>query len=38
LVDALGGKIVGYGFLLEIEGLGGRSRFGDERVESLTAY
>lgn len=38
LVQTLGGNIVGYGFLLEIEGLGGRARFDGERVESLTAY
>ncbi len=38
LVDTLGGDIVGYGFLIEIEGLGGRSRFDGERVESLATY
>lgn len=38
LVETLGGNIVGFGFLLEIEGLGGRSRFEGRRVESLTAY
>jgi adenine phosphoribosyltransferase len=38
LVETLGGKIVGFGFLLEIEGLGGRARFDGRRVESLTAY
>jgi adenine phosphoribosyltransferase len=38
LVETLGGDIVGYGFLIEIEGLGGRERFGGRRVESLTAY
>ncbi len=38
LVETLGGNIVGFGFLLEIEGLGGRSRFDGRRVESLTAF
>ena len=38
LVETLGGNIVGFGFLLEIEGLGGRARFDGRRVESLTAY
>lgn len=38
LVETLGGEIVGYGFLIEIAGLGGRARFDGQRVESLTAY
>ncbi|MDW3213163.1 MAG: adenine phosphoribosyltransferase [Ilumatobacteraceae bacterium] len=38
LVETLGGDIVGFGFLLEIEGLGGRARFDGRRVESLTAF
>ncbi len=38
LVETLGGDIVGFGFLLEIDGLGGRARFDGQRVESLTAY
>lgn len=38
LVDTLGGDIVGYGFLIEIDGLGGRARFEGERVESLATY
>jgi adenine phosphoribosyltransferase len=38
LVTALGGTIVGYGFMLEIAGLEGRSRLDGSRVESLTTY
>jgi len=38
LVTTLGGTIVGYGFMLEIAGLGGRSRLDGSRVESLTTY
>jgi len=38
LVDTLGGDIVGYGFLIEIDGLGGRARFEGDRVESLATY
>ncbi|MEJ7800526.1 MAG: adenine phosphoribosyltransferase [Ilumatobacter sp.] len=38
LVDTLGGDIVGYGFLIEIDGLGGRARFQGNRVESLATY
>jgi adenine phosphoribosyltransferase len=38
LVETLGGDIVGFGFLLEIEDLGGRARFEGRRVESLTVY
>lgn len=38
LVETLGGNIVGFGFLLEIRELGGRSRFDGRRVESLTAF
>ena len=38
LVETLGGNIVGFGFLLEIEELCGRSRFDGRRVESLTAF
>ena len=35
LVEALGGEVVGLGFMLELDGLGGRARLGDRRVESL---
>ena len=38
LVEALGGAIVGLGFLLEIGGLGGRQRLGSHRIESLATY
>lgn len=38
LVETLGGDIVGYGFMLEIEALKGRARFDGHRVESLTAF
>lgn len=35
LVEALGGSVVGVGVLLELEALGGRTRLGNRRVESL---
>jgi adenine phosphoribosyltransferase len=38
LIDTLGGEIVGFGFLLELEQLAGRSRLAGHRVESLTSY
>lgn len=38
LIETLGGVIVGFGFLLELSDLDGRSRLGEHRVESLTAY
>lgn len=38
LVEALGGVIVGLGFLLEISSLDGRARLGSHRVESLARY
>lgn len=38
LVEALGGVVVGLGFLLEIDSLGGRGRLGARRVESLVHY
>jgi len=38
LIETLQGQIVGLGFLLEIEQLGGRARLGDRRVESLERY
>jgi adenine phosphoribosyltransferase len=38
LVEALGGAIVGLGFLIEISGLGGRERLGSHRIESLATY
>ena len=38
LVEALGGVIVGFGFLLELRDLQGRRKLGEHRAESLTAY
>jgi adenine phosphoribosyltransferase len=38
LVEALGGVVVGLGFLLEIGALNGRSQLGDRHVESLAVY
>ena len=38
LVDALGGSVVGLGFLVELPSLGGRSALGGRRVESLVEY
>jgi adenine phosphoribosyltransferase len=38
LVEALGGKVVGVGVMIELEALGGRSRLAGHRVESLTRY
>lgn len=35
LVEALGGVVVGLGFILEIAALGGRTQLGERRVESL---
>ncbi len=38
LVEALGGVVIGLGFLLEIEELGGRERLKGHLVESLATY
>lgn len=38
LVEALGGKVVGLGFLIELEELGGRARLAGHHVESLAIY
>jgi adenine phosphoribosyltransferase len=38
LVTALGGDIVGFGFLLELTDLGGRAKLICPRIESLTSY
>lgn len=35
LVEELGGVVVGLGFVIELEGLGGRDRLGERHVESL---
>jgi adenine phosphoribosyltransferase len=38
LVEALGGEIVGLGFMIEIGDLNGRDKLGEHRVESLAVY
>ena len=38
LVEALGGKVVGLGFLIELEELGGRKKLAGHLVESLAVY
>src|SRR5215213_8667173 len=38
LVETLGGVIVGFGFLIELSDLHGRSRLGEHRVESLVTF
>lgn len=38
LVEALGGRVVGVGVMIELDGLGGRTKLGAHRVESLTRY
>ena len=38
LVEALGGVIVGLGFLIELDALAGRERLGGHRLESLAVY
>ncbi len=38
LVEALGAQVAGLGFVIELEALGGRSRLGEHRVESLLRY
>ncbi|MEY2996191.1 MAG: adenine phosphoribosyltransferase [Actinomycetota bacterium] len=38
LAETLGADVVGVGFLLELDALGGRSRLGSHRVESLLTY
>lgn len=38
LVEELGGKVVGLGFLIELEALGGRARLAGRHVESLAVY
>ena len=38
LVEALGGVVVGLGFLLEISELSGRARLGERMIESLAVY
>jgi adenine phosphoribosyltransferase len=36
LIETLGGRLVGLGFMLEVAGLGGRERLGDRRIEVMT--
>lgn len=38
LVETLGGVVVGLGFMIELDELGGRGRLGERRVESLVRY
>ncbi len=38
LVEGLGGVIVGFGFVIELEFLGGRARLGSHPVHSLITY
>ena len=38
LVEALGGRVVGIGVMIELEALGGRQKLANHRVESLTRY
>ncbi len=38
LVEALGGVIVGLGFMIELVDLGGRQRLAGHRLESLARY
>jgi len=38
LVEELGGVVAGLGFLIEIEGLPGRAKLGNRRIESLAIY
>ena len=38
LIHTLGGNIVGFGFLIELDALSGRHRLGESRVESLVTY
>lgn len=38
LVETLGGRVVGLGFMLELADLGGRAKLGERRIESLTSF
>jgi len=38
LVEKAGGELVGFGFLIELDGLGGRKRLGDSEIFSLLHY
>lgn len=38
LVERIGGRLAGYGFLIELDALEGRGRLGDDHVRSLIHY
>jgi adenine phosphoribosyltransferase len=38
LIEGLGGLVMGLGFVIELEALGGRARLGERAVESLMRY
>ncbi len=38
LVEALGGRTVGYGFLIELEALGGRAQLPNDHIRALIRY
>jgi adenine phosphoribosyltransferase len=38
LIETLGGEIIGLGFVIELTELGGRSRLGGRKVETLLRY
>ena len=38
LIERLGGRLAGYGFLMELDALGGRSQLGEGRVRTLLTY
>ena len=38
LVERLGGRLAGYGFLIELDALGGRSQLGEGHVRTLLTY
>ncbi len=38
MVEKLGGEVVAYSFLIELDGLGGRDVLKDHRVESIVTY
>ena len=38
LIERLGGRLAGYGFLIELDALGGRSQLGEGHVRTLLTY
>jgi adenine phosphoribosyltransferase len=38
LVERLGGRLAGYGFLIELDALAGRSKLGEVHVRTLLTY